>query len=253
MASLQLILGETSYEVPISTIVATCGKFANNPNLLEAPYRVESPVSPVVFECFLEAINGKDLTPTPKNVADLAKLGKEFGFKALSDLRSQSVRCVLIGLEDGGKTCILRKLYRGECGSTVPTTGCNERDFDYKSVNWTLTDIGGELRMLWRLFYNRGAQGLIFVVDSNDADRIDEAREELHKLLDVDVLKDTVLLVYANKQDLPGAIKPQGLVDLLKLESVTNRAWHIQGTCAMTGDGLYEGLDWVLEQINKKS
>ena len=66
------------------------------------------------------------------------------------------------------------------------------------------------------------------------------------------ILRDAILLVYANKQDLPNAIRPQELGNRLRLNTITNRAWQVQGTCATTGDGLYEGLDWLGEQINKK-
>jgi signal recognition particle receptor subunit beta len=90
------------------------------------------------------------------------------------------------------------------------------------------------------------------VVDSNDIGRIDEARDELDKLLEEDELRDAILLVYANKQDLPNAVKPQELGNRLKLNAITNRAWHVQGTCATIGDGLYEGLDWLGAQIGKK-
>ena len=113
-------------------------------------------------------------------------------------------------------------------------------------------DVGGQtrLRALWRHYYHN-TQGLIFVVDSNDVSRIKEARDELHKLLEEDELRNTILLVYANKQDLPNAIKPSELGQKLQLTSITNRPWQIQGICATTGDGLYEGLDWLGEQINK--
>jgi hypothetical protein len=74
----------------------------------------------------------------------------------------------------------------------------------------------------------------------------------LHELLQENELRDAILLVYANKQGRPNAIKPQELGNLLRLNSITNRAWQVQGTCATTGDGLYEGLDWLGEQINKK-
>jgi signal recognition particle receptor subunit beta len=95
-------------------------------------------------------------------------------------------------------------------------------------------------------------QGLVFVVDSNDFGQIDEACDELHKLLEEDELRDAILLVYANKRDLPNAIKPQDVGSRLRLDSITNRALQVQGTCATTGDRLYEGLDWLGEQISEK-
>jgi signal recognition particle receptor subunit beta len=93
------------------------------------------------------------------------------------------------------------------------------------------------------MHYFHNTQGLIFVIDSNDTNRIDESREVLFRLLDEDELRDSVLLIYANKQNLPNVIKPRDLADRLRINSITNRAWHVQGTCATTGDGLYEGLD----------
>merc|ERR1712061_72053 len=85
----------------------------------------------------------------------------------------------------------------------------------------------------------------IFVIDSNDRDRVEDSREELTKVLDDDDMRDVVLLVLANKQDLPNSMSPAELTDKLGLHSMRNRQWFIQSTCATTGDGLYEGLDWM--------
>nr|CAD7404737.1 unnamed protein product [Timema cristinae] len=92
-------------------------------------------------------------------------------------------------------------------------------------------------------------QGLIFVVDSNDRERIGEAREELMRMLAEDELRDAVLLIFANKQDLPNAMNAAEITDKLGLHSLRNRNWYIQATCATSGDGLYEGLDWLSNQL----
>ena len=130
--------------------------------------------------------------------------------------------------------------------------GLAEEGIEYKGFNMNVWDVGGQdrIRALWRHYFNN-TQGLIFVVDSNDVGRIDEARDELHKLLEEDELRDAVLLVYANKQDLPNATKPQELANRLRLNTITNRLWHVQGCCATTGDGLYEGFDWLCDQIHQ--
>ena len=96
------------------------------------------------------------------------------------------------------------------------------------------------------------AQGLIFVVDSNDRDRIDDAKEELHRMLNEDELRDAVVLVFANKQDLPQAMPAAEVTDKLGLQQMRNRNWYIQSTCATTGDGLYEGLDWLSRTLSGK-
>jgi len=94
-------------------------------------------------------------------------------------------------------------------------------------------------------------QGVIYVVDSNDRERIGEAREELTKILADDELRQAVLLIFANKQDLPNAMTAAEITDKLGLHALRNRCWYIQSTCAATGDGLYEGLDWLAGQLQK--
>ena len=89
-------------------------------------------------------------------------------------------------------------------------------------------------------------------MDSNDRDRIGEAKEELQKMLSEDELRDAVVLVFANKQDLPNAMHVSELQEKLGLNSLRNRKWNIQSTCATTGDGLYEGLDWLSTNVTTK-
>ncbi|MTV28846.1 hypothetical protein FTX61_26250, partial [Nitriliruptoraceae bacterium ZYF776] len=101
--------------------------------------------------------------------------------------------------------------------------------------------------------YFQNTQGLIFVVDSNDRDRVVEARDELHRMLNEDELRDAVLLVFANKQDLPNAMNAAEITDKLGLHSLRQRHWYIQSTCATSGEGLYEGLDWLSNNIANKA
>jgi small GTP-binding protein len=167
--------------------------------------------------------------------------------------QNRETRCLMLGLDAAGKTTVLYRLKIGEVITTIPTIGFNVETIEYKGFNMNVWDVGGQnrIRDLWRHYYHN-TQGLIFVVDSNDVSRMDEAREVLQNLLEADELRDAVLLVYANKQDLPNAIKPQELAERLKLNGLGSRVWQIQGTCARTGDGLYEGLDWLGSQLSKK-
>ena len=105
-----------------------------------------------------------------------------------------------------------------------------------------------QIRPLWRHYF-QNTQGLIFVVDSNDRDRIGEARDELHRMLNEDELRDAVLLVFANKQDLPNAMNAAEITDKLGLHALRQRQWYIQSTCATSGEGLYEGLDWLSSNL----
>ena len=104
---------------------------------------------------------------------------------------------------------------------------------------------------MWRHYF-QNTQGLIYVVDSNDRERISEAAEELQKMLREDELRDATLLVFANKQDLPNAMSVSEVTDKLGLHSLGNRKWYIQSTCATSGDGLYEGLDWLSSALSSK-
>ncbi|XP_077000938.1 ADP-ribosylation factor 1-like isoform X2 [Tamandua tetradactyla] len=135
-------------------------------------------------------------------------------FKGL--FSKKEMRILMVGLDAAGKTTILYKLKLGEIVTTIPTIG------------------------------------LIFVVDSNDRERVTEAREELMRMLAEDELRDAVLLVFANKQDLPNAMNAAEITDKLGLRSLRHRNWYIQATCATSGDGLYEELDWLSNQLRNQ-
>jgi len=169
----------------------------------------------------------------------------------------KEMRILMVGLDAAGKTTILYKLKLGEVVTTIPTIGFNVETVEYKNISFTVWDVGGQdkIRPLWRHYY-QNTQGIIFVVDSNDKERIDEsaghehsAKEELHHMLAEDELRDAVLLVLANKQDLPNAMSVNEVTSRLGLNQIRNRMWYIQATCATTGDGLYEGLDWLSDTL----
>ena len=121
-------------------------------------------------------------------------------FKRL--IYKKDVRILMLGLDGAGKTTILYKLKLGNNISTIPTIGFNVEIVEYnKNINFTVWDVGGQgkLRSLWKYYYTN-TQALIFVVDCNDRDRMDEAKDELNRMLNDEELKDAILLVFANKQ-----------------------------------------------------
>ncbi|KAL1791970.1 hypothetical protein ACET3X_009721 [Alternaria dauci] len=164
----------------------------------------------------------------------------------------KEMRILMVGLDAAGKTTILYKLKLGEIVTTIPTIGFNVETVEYKNIQFTVWDVGGQdkIRPLWRHYF-QNTQGIIFVVDSNDRDRVVEAREELQRMLNEDELRDALLLVFANKQDLPNAMNAAEITDKLGLHSLRQRAWYIQSTCATSGDGLYEGLEWLSNSLRK--
>jgi len=166
---------------------------------------------------------------------------------------TKEVRMLMVGLDAAGKTTILYQLKMGETVKTIPTIGFNVETLEYKGLNFTVWDVGGQdkIRVLWKHYY-QNTDGLIFVVDSNDRDRVEDAAEELKKMLAEDELKDCVVLVMANKQDLSGAMSPNEVTEKLGLQQLKGKQWLVQGTSATTGQGLKEGLDWMAGVLLKK-
>lgn len=159
---------------------------------------------------------------------------------------NKEMRVVMLGLDAAGKTTILYKLHIGEVLSTVPTLGFNVEKVQYKNVMFTVWDVGGQekLRPLWRHYFNN-TDGLIFVVDSLDRERIDRAASEFNSIIGDPFMRNSAILVFANKQDMKGCMTPAEVCEKLGLPKLKGRKWHVQNAVATQGLGLYEGLDWL--------
>ena len=169
---------------------------------------------------------------------------------AISNIfNKKEARIVMVGLDAAGKTTVLYKLKLNDVVTTIPTIGFNVEKVEYKNLKMTIWDIGGQdkLRPLWRRYYEN-ADGIIFVVDSTDTARMDKARDEVHKMMAEGELRHAKLMVYANKQDMPGAAPATALIEALELRNL-KQEWYVQPTCAVDGKGLYEGLDWLAKHI----
>lgn len=124
----------------------------------------------------------------------------------------------------------------------------------YKNLEMTIWDVGGQdkIRALWKHYYEH-TNAVIWLLDSADGGRLNEARDELHRVLSDDLLRDASLLVLANKQDLPNAMPADKIADSLGLRSLSGRnAWYIQSCSAVSGDGIFEGLDWLHRTLREK-
>ena len=157
-----------------------------------------------------------------------------------------------------GKTTLLYRLQNDtdEAIETIPTIGFNVEVLQYKNIKFQVWDLGGQtsIRPYWRCYYPN-TDAIIFVVDSCDfdrekkddqIDRLDIARAELEAMLKEDELKDSILLVMANKQDVKGALGGPQISEILGLTSIKYRQWSIMETSALTGRGLFEGFDWLV-------
>ncbi|XP_062872523.1 ADP-ribosylation factor-like 4aa [Trichomycterus rosablanca] len=171
----------------------------------------------------------------------------------------KSLHIVILGLDSAGKTTVLYRLQFNEFVNTVPTKGFNTEKVKVAlgssgSVTFHFWDVGGQekLRPLWKS-YTRCSDGIVFVVDSVDAERMDEAKIELHKIARLSETHDVPILIVANKQDMRHAISLADIEKVLALgELGASTPWHLQATCAIIGDGLQEGLEKLYDLILKR-
>jgi len=171
-------------------------------------------------------------------------------FSAL--LGNKEVRVLILGLDNAGKTTILYKLQMGEVVTTVPTIGFNVETVQYKNVRFQVWDLGGQtsIRPYWRCYY-QNTNAVIYVIDSADSERMSISKQELLSMLEEDELKDAALMVFANKQDLPNALPADAIAEKLGLGNLKSRQWSIFKTSAIKGDGLTEGLDWLVQTLRE--
>lgn len=168
---------------------------------------------------------------------------------------------IVIGLDAAGKTTTLQSMKSrqgGQIQTHIPTVGflLETLEFEGSAKFMTLKawDVGGRtfIRPLLRHWFAT-TDGIVFVVDSCDRERLQDARHELDRVLAEEELHGKPLLVLANKQDLPFAANTTELVEKLGLHSLRHRMWFIQESVATTGSGLWEGLDWLASAMKSQS
>lgn len=165
----------------------------------------------------------------------------------------KEVRILILGLDNSGKTTILKTLCREDTSVIMPTQGFNAKTIKGpKGVNLNCWDVGGQeaIRSYWKNYFS-GTSALVWVVDSADVKRLEEVSIELSVVTEDPSLSGVPILVFANKQDLPSAVAPNDLCDRLGLWALRDRVWHIQGCSALTGEGLDEGIKWVISKTDK--
>eukprot|EP00700_Malawimonas_jakobiformis_P002417 EC724080.1.p1 GENE.EC724080.1~~EC724080.1.p1 ORF type:complete len:182 (+),score=20.45 EC724080.1:52-597(+) len=165
--------------------------------------------------------------------------------------KRKSVRILLLGLDNAGKTTILYRLHVGDIVKTTPTVGFNVETVSYKNISFVMWDLGGQttIRPYWRCYYGN-TDAIVYVVDSADRDRLGISKAELVAMLREEELAGVPLVVFANKQDLKGAMTPAEVSAGLGLTAVQDRQWAIFQTSAIKGEGLFEGLDWMISNMN---
>ncbi|XP_036965359.1 ADP-ribosylation factor-like protein 6 isoform X4 [Acanthopagrus latus] len=169
-------------------------------------------------------------------------------------LRKKEVNVLCLGLDNSGKTTIINQLKPAntQTQEIVPTIGFNIEKFKNSSLSFTVFDMSGQSRYrnLWEHYYKE-SHAIIFVIDSGDKLRMVVAKEELEILLNHEDIrcKRLPVLFFANKMDLDGAMSSVKVSQMLSLENIKDKPWHICASNAIKGEGLQEGLEWLQDHI----
>ena len=179
-----------------------------------------------------------------------------FIFSKIIDFFSRSrnnFKIIILGIQNAGKTTILYRLSIGQLVKTTPTIGSNVEEISYNNVKLQAWDLGGQesTRSIWDVYFVN-TDAIIYVVDSHD-ETYDDSKTQFYKLLKNEALKNAVILIYANKQDLPGAKNVGEIIQIYELDTIKNHIWHIQPCSAQTGEGLITGMKWLSDQLVFKS
>ncbi|PUU83677.1 ADP-ribosylation factor family-domain-containing protein [Tuber borchii] len=168
-----------------------------------------------------------------------------------SRLKDQEMRVLMLGLDNAGKTTIVKHVMGEDVRTVSPTLGFIIKTIDYKGC--VQGDVGGQktLRSYWRNYFEK-TDSLIWVVDATDRFRLNDCRTELHGLLQEERLLGASLLVFANKTDISGCMTEPEITQGLNLKDIKTHKWAIFSCSAITGKNISEGLDWVVGDAQER-
>ena len=159
-------------------------------------------------------------------------------------------KIIILGMQNAGKTTILYRLSLGQIVKTTPTIGSNVEELTYNNVKFQAWDLGGQesTRSVWDVYY-MNTDAVVYVIDSQDDEYFEESKAQFHKLIHNQTLKNATILIFANKQDLPGSKDVNKLVQDYEFFKIRDHVWHIQPCSALKGEGLVTGIKWLSEQL----
>lgn len=153
-------------------------------------------------------------------------------------------------MDNAGKTTIIKRLNGEDINSVAPTLGFKINTFSYDPYTLNIWDVGGQksLRSYWRNYFE-STDGLVWVVDCADGEKLETCVNELHDLLKEERLSGASLLVLANKQDLPGALSSEQLGTALRLDQIKTHNWALYPVSAVKDDSVLKPFEWIVRDI----
>ena len=188
--------------------------------------------------------------------------------------KEREIRVLVVGLDNAGKTTVVKKINGEDISKISPTLGFNISSLHLNAYRLNVWDVGGQktLRTFWRNYFEK-TDALVWVVDSTDVARLQDCKNELDAILKEEKLVDASLLVLANKQDVEGAMSGRDIAEALGLVSIgssnsvsvsssevlsgmtsnsSKRRWRVQKCSATTGDGILDGFEFITEDVGSR-
>ncbi|OJJ87612.1 uncharacterized protein ASPGLDRAFT_118380 [Aspergillus glaucus CBS 516.65] len=168
-------------------------------------------------------------------------------------LKDKEMRILMLGLDNAGKTTIVKKIMNEDVNTVSPTLGFIIKTIDFMGYRLNIWDVGGQktLRSYWKNYFEK-TDTLIWVVDATDRLRVDDCREELAGLLLEERLMGASLLIFLNKTDVGGCMSQDEVRERLCLDAIKTHRLTILPCSAMTGRNLHEGLEWVVQDAKDR-
>ncbi|CAB3980905.1 ADP-ribosylation factor 13B isoform X2 [Paramuricea clavata] len=182
-------------------------------------------------------------------------------FSRITKRESREIKLLMLGVDNAGKSTIINDL-KGEAKEpTIPTIGFSSAEFKLLNFKVTAYDVGGgpRIRGIWKDYYAE-IYGVVYVIDASDRERIADSRTVLREAFSDSRLAGKPFVVFANKQDIDGALSEEDIELQFELEQLAmkcgSRYKVFQCTALLNGgrkvdSQLKKGLSWLLQTMNE--
>jgi ADP-ribosylation factor-like protein 2 len=168
-------------------------------------------------------------------------------------LKEKEMRILFLGLDNAGKSSVIKAFIGESIDDLSPTLGFEIKTVECQGYRLSCWDVGGQMtiRAYWRNYFE-ATDGVVWVVDSTDRERLALCKRELDSILQQERLASASLLIFANKQDIGGALPPTEIRDALDLDRIQRRHWSIVPCSAATRAGVEDGIAWLVSDIGSR-